>query len=167
MLVFRRVWHPCHTHAALLLILPQKPQNAQKFLAEKSLPQTHRRRVWHPAIPTPPAGTPNLCSSVCICGRLFSARNFCQFCGFRGRIGKRAAWVWQDAIPSYKNSHRLHCHATPTILPRYNNKIATQQQQDCHATIKHHKRTSNQETNKQSRNEQTPTLHISRETDGK
>uniref|UniRef100_UPI003FF0A836 hypothetical protein n=1 Tax=Leyella stercorea TaxID=363265 RepID=UPI003FF0A836 len=41
------------------------------------------------------------CSSVCICGRLFSARNFCQFCGFRGRIGKRAAWVWQDAIPSY------------------------------------------------------------------
>ena len=48
MLVFRRVWHPCHTHAVLLLILPQKPQNAQKFLAEKSIPQTHRRRVWHP-----------------------------------------------------------------------------------------------------------------------
>ena len=107
MLVFRRVWHPCHTHAALLLILPQKPQNAQKFLAEKSIPQTHRRRVW------------------------------------------------QDAIPSYKNSHRLHCHATTTRLPRYNNKIATLQQQDCHATIKHRKRTSNQETNKQSRNEQT------------
>ena len=21
---------------------------------------------------------------------------------------KRAAWVWQDAIPSYENSHRLH-----------------------------------------------------------
>jgi len=40
-------------------------------------------------------------------------------------------------------------------LPRYNNKIATLQQQDCHATIKHRKRTSNQETNKQSRNEQT------------
>jgi len=26
------------------------------------------------------------------------------------------------------------CHATTTILPRYNNKIATLQQQDCHAT---------------------------------
>ena len=55
MLVFRRVWHPCHTHAALLLILPRKPQNSQKFLAEKSIPQTHRRRVWHPAIPTQPS----------------------------------------------------------------------------------------------------------------
>ena len=21
---------------------------------------------------------------------------------------KRVAWVWQDAIPSYENSHRLH-----------------------------------------------------------
>ena len=31
----------CHTHAALLLILPRKPQNSQKFLAEKSLPQMH------------------------------------------------------------------------------------------------------------------------------
>jgi len=48
-----------------------------------------------------------------------------------------------------------YCHATTTRLPRYNNKIATLQQQDCHATIKHRKRTSNQETNKQSRNEQT------------
>jgi hypothetical protein len=26
------------------------------------------------------------------------------------------------------------CHATTTILPRYNNNIATLQQQDCHAT---------------------------------
>ena len=31
----------CHTHAALLPILPRKPQNAQKFLAEKSIPQMH------------------------------------------------------------------------------------------------------------------------------
>ena len=32
----------CHTHAALLFILPRKPQNSQKFLAEKSLPQISR-----------------------------------------------------------------------------------------------------------------------------
>ncbi|WP_302825157.1 hypothetical protein, partial [Leyella stercorea] len=51
-------------------------------------------------------------------GRLFSARNFCEFCEFCGRtcanklgVGsvegiRRVAWVWQDAIPSYENSHR-------------------------------------------------------------
>ena len=52
----RRVWHPCHTHAALpggaavsaaptehsctdIAILPQNSRNTQKLLAEKSLPQ--------------------------------------------------------------------------------------------------------------------------------
>ena len=52
----RRVWHPCHTHAALpggaavsaaptehsctnIAILPQNPRNSQKLLVEKSLPQ--------------------------------------------------------------------------------------------------------------------------------
>ena len=54
----RRVWHPCHTHAALpggaavsaaptehsctdIAILPQNSRNTQKLLAEKSLPQMH------------------------------------------------------------------------------------------------------------------------------
>ena len=112
----------CHTHAALLLILPQKPQNAQKFLAEKSLPQMHtdEHRLGVPA----------------------------------GGVGMAGCHTLLQKLPQI-------------ALPRYNNKIATLQQQDCHATIKHHKRTSNQETNKQSRNERTPTLHISRETDGK
>ena len=110
MLVFRRVWHPCHTHAALLLILPQKPQNAQKFLAEKSLPQMHtdEHRLGVPA----------------------------------GGVGMAGCHTLLQKLPQI-------------ALPRYNNKIATLQQQDCHATIKHRKRTSNQETNKQSRNEQT------------
>ena len=47
----RRVWHPCHTHAALRIlstepipslfaqVLPQNSQNTQKLLAENSLPQ--------------------------------------------------------------------------------------------------------------------------------
>ena len=47
----RRVWHPCHTHAALRIpstepipslfaqVLPQNSQNSQKFLAEDILPR--------------------------------------------------------------------------------------------------------------------------------
>ena len=51
----------------------------------------------------------------------FSHSRFCEFSVFCGRtlrclVGAletrappwRAAWVWQDAIPSYENSHRLH-----------------------------------------------------------
>ena len=85
----------CHTHAALLLILPQKPQNSQKFLAEKSLPQMHtdEHRLGVPAggvgmagCHTPPTKTPTDCI---------------------------ATLQQQD------------CHATTTRLPRYNNKIAT------------------------------------------
>ena len=100
----------CHTHAALLFILPRKPQNSQKFLAEKSLPQMHtdEHRLGVPA----------------------------------GGVGMAGCHTLLQKLPQI-------------ALPRYNNKIATLQQQDCHATIKHRKRTSNQETNKQSRNERT------------
>ena len=100
----------CHTHAALLLILPRKPQNSQKFLAEKSLPQMHtdEHRLGVPA----------------------------------GGVGMAGCHTLLQKLPQI-------------ALPRNNNNIATLQQQDCHATIKHRKRTSNQETNKQSRNEQT------------
>ena len=47
----RRVWHPCHTHAALRIpsieptlslfaqVLPQNSRNSQKFLAEDILPR--------------------------------------------------------------------------------------------------------------------------------
>ena len=53
----RRVWHPCHTHAANQTIFPQNPTQ------------------------------PNyLCASVCIRGRLFSAKSFCVFCEFCGRL---------------------------------------------------------------------------------
>ena len=52
----RRVWHPCHTHAANQTIFPQNPTQPN-----------------------------HLCASVCICGRLFYARSFCEFRDFRGR----------------------------------------------------------------------------------
>ena len=101
----------CHTHAALLFILPRKPQNSQKFLAEKSLPQMHtdEHRLGVPAGGVGMAGCHTLLQKLP-----------------------------QIALPRYTNKiatlHQQDCHATPTRLPRYNNKIATLQQQDCHAT---------------------------------
>ena len=150
----------CHTHAALLLILPQKPQNAQKFLAEKSIPQTHRRRVWHPChthaallliLPQKPQNAQ----------KFLAEKSLPQMHTDEHRLGVPAGGVGMAGC------HTLLQKLPQIALPRNTNNIATLQQQDCHATIKHRKRTSNQETNKQSRNERTPTLHISRETDGK
>ena len=92
----------CHTHAALLLILPQKPQNAQKFLAEKSLPQMHtdEHRLGVPAGGVGMAGCHTLLQKLP-----------------------------QIALPRYNNNiatlQQQYCHATTTRLPRYNNKIAT------------------------------------------
>ena len=68
----RRVWHPCHTHAALRIpstepipslfaqVLPRNSRNSQKFLAEDILPQiaqifTEVGGYGIPAIPTPPS----------------------------------------------------------------------------------------------------------------
>ena len=67
-----RVWHPCHTHAALRIpsteptpslfaqVLPQNSQNSQKLQAEDILPQisqifTEVGGYGIPAIPTPPS----------------------------------------------------------------------------------------------------------------
>jgi len=68
----RRVWHSCHTHAALQIpsteptpslfaqVLPQNSQNSQKSQAENILPQisqifTEVGGYGIPAIPTPPS----------------------------------------------------------------------------------------------------------------
>ena len=65
----RRVWHPCHTHAALRipsieptpsLFAQVLPQNSQKLLAEDILPRisqifTEVGGYGIPAIPTPPS----------------------------------------------------------------------------------------------------------------
>ncbi|WP_281531045.1 hypothetical protein, partial [Leyella stercorea] len=72
-----------------MLILPRKPQNSQKFLAEKSIPQMHtdEHRLGVPA----------------------------------GGVGMAGCHTLLQKLPQI-------------ALPRYNNKIATLQQQDCHAT---------------------------------
>ncbi len=77
----RRVWHPCHTHAAHQTIFPQKSQN----LTQPNHLWTSVKSVG--GYPLPEASV----NSVNSVGGL-----------------QRVAWVWQDAIPSYKNSHRLH-----------------------------------------------------------
>ena len=75
--------------------------------------------------------------SICaICGRLLSARRFCGFCVFRGRFLSEAMLVQRGPLHPLKIAmlQQQGCHATTTMLPRYNNKIATLRQQDCHAT---------------------------------
>ena len=71
-----------------------------------------------------------------ICGRPLPARRFCGFCVFRGRFLSEAMLVQRRPLHPLKiaTPQQQGCHATTTILPRYNNNIATLQQQDCHAT---------------------------------
>ena len=71
-----------------------------------------------------------------ICGRLLSARRFCGFCVFRGRFLSEAMLVQRGPLHPLKiaTPQQQDCHATTTRLPRYNNNIATLRQQDCHAT---------------------------------
>ena len=103
----------------------------------------------------------HLWASVRICGRLFSARSFCGFGEFCGRTSEGG--VGMAGMPYPPTSVKiceirgrivmlvqrrpLHplkiatpqqqcCHATTTMLPRYDNKIATLRQQGCHATAK-------------------------------
>ena len=70
-------------------------------------------------MPYPPTSV-KICE---ICGRLFSARSFCEFREFCGRTcaSKLRVVLWKefrgrrgygrDAIPSYENSHGLHGYA--------------------------------------------------------
>ena len=77
----RRVWHPCHTHAAHQTIFPQKPQNL-----------TQPNHPWASVKSGGGSSTP-----------FVSVKSVNSVGGLQ-----RVAWVWQDAIPSYKNSHGLH-----------------------------------------------------------
>ena len=71
-------------------------------------------------------------------GRLLSARRFCGFCVFRGRFLSEAMLVQRRPLHPLKVAtlQQQDCHATTTRLPRYNNKVATLRQQGCHATAK-------------------------------
>ena len=79
----------------------------------ESLPQidtdTHRLGGYGiPAIPTPPITQPNhLWKSVKSVGEYPTPEASVNSVNSVGEL-QRVAWVWQDAIPSYENSHRLH-----------------------------------------------------------
>ena len=75
-------------------------------------PQMIRLRCWrrgYGRMPYPP----NLCASVYICGRHFSARMFCVFCVFCGTLSLFALLVLQRQL-----------HQRGSILPR-NSRIST------------------------------------------
>ena len=112
-----------------------------------------RRGYGIPAIPTQPqnylpteftehtetTGGEEKSVYICaICGRLLSARRFCGFYVFRGRFLSEAMLVQRRPLHPLKIAtlQQQDCHATTTRLPRYNNKIATLRQQGCHATAK-------------------------------
>ena len=64
----RRVWHPCHTHAAHLIILPRMRTDAHRWLGcvgfSHGIHGIHRS-FWR---------------------RISCVRNFCGFCGVCGKI---------------------------------------------------------------------------------
>ena len=65
-----------------------------------------------------------------ICGRLLSARRFCGFYVFRGRFLSEAMLVQRGPLHPLKiaTPQQQGCHATTTRLPRYDNKVATLRQ---------------------------------------
>ena len=104
--------HRC-TNKANRESVPQNTQNTQNLLAEKYLPQigtdAHRLGGYGiPAIPTPPITQPNhLWKSVKSVGEYPTPETSVNSVNSVGGL-QRVAWVWQDAIPSYENSHGLH-----------------------------------------------------------
>ena len=111
-------------------IFPQNSRNTQKRLAEKKNLCTSVKSVGEYP---PPEASVKICA---ICGRLLSARRFCGFCVFRGMFLSEAMLVQRRPLHPLKIAtlQQQDCHATTTRLPCYNNKIATLQQQGCHAT---------------------------------
>ena len=79
----RRVWHPCHTHAANQTIFPQNPTQPNYLCASvKSVGGS-----------SPPFVSVNSVNSV---GEAYAATKLSVLiCAICGRIIKWAAWVWQ------------------------------------------------------------------------
>ena len=102
----RRVWHPCHTHAALRIpsteptpslfaqVLPQIAQNSQKLQAEDILPRNSRNSQKFLAEDILPR------ISQMYIDFFFSASRFCVFREFCGKIVLWLCGYGRDAIPS-------------------------------------------------------------------
>ena len=114
----RRVWHPCHTHAATKLSSHRiHGTHRNNWRRRKNLCTSVKSVGEYP----PPE------ASVKIRGRLLPARRFCGFCVFRGRFLSEAMLVQRRPLHPLKIAtlQQQGCHATTTMLPRYDNKIAT------------------------------------------
>ena len=121
-------------------IFPQNSRNTQKRLAEKKNLCTSVKTVGGSSPPEasvysvqsvgePCAAKPSV--YICeICGRLLPARRFCGFCVFRGRFLSEAMLVQRRPLHPLKiaTPQQQGCHATTTRLPRYDNKVATLRQ---------------------------------------
>ena len=97
----RRVWHPCHTHAATKLSSHRIHGTHRNDWRRRKICEfcEIRGRLF---------SARSFCVFCEICGRISSARNFCEFREFCGRtcankLGmgsvegiRRAAWVWQE-----------------------------------------------------------------------
>ena len=120
----RRVWHPCHTHAALRIpsieptpslfaqVLPRNSRNSQKFLVEDILPRisqifTEVGGYGIPAIPTPPSEfLPQNPLQVCL--RKSSHRIHGIHRNFWRRIFSHGIRRTHRTFWQIRASHRLH-----------------------------------------------------------
>ena len=118
----RRVWHPCHTHAALRIpstepipslfaqVLPQNSQNSQKLQAENILPRISQIFTEASGGEEPPTdftefteasgGEEPPADFTDVHRFFFSASRFCVFREFCGMIVLWLRGYGRDAIPS-------------------------------------------------------------------
>ena len=119
----RRVWHPCHTHAALRIpstepipslfaqVLPRNSRNSQKLQAEDILPRISQIFTEASGGEEPPTDftdvhrflgcvlPPNLCTSVQSVGEYLAPEVFCilwENCNVGARL---LCWYSRDCCP--------------------------------------------------------------------
>ena len=100
-----------------------------------SLPYPRSHQTIFPQKPTQPN---HLCASVRICGRLFSARSFCEFYEFRGRTLRSHQTIFPQNSRNTETTggeypptdctdvHRLGEYGIPTIPTQPPNYLSTE-----------------------------------------
>ena len=130
----RRVWHPCHTHAALRIpsteptlslfaqVLPQNSQNTQKLQAENILPQISQ---MHTDFSSPPV--------VSVCSANSVGRWFGGYVGFSHGFHRIHRSFWRRRV-----SHGFHRCAQMVRLRRVlwkDSFVAAWVWQGCHTLL--------------------------------